>query len=112
MIQRVVLVFLFTSCAANSAQVANIVIATGTAVAAAAINRSQGGCIAACPVGTTCNAATGFCDTLPCRGMCGVNEVCAVRPDGERCMVKGFAPPLATSEDGAAPASKPTDSLW
>jgi hypothetical protein len=52
------------------------VLNTGIALGASAISRSQGGCYAACPAGTTCNEATGYCDPLPCRGECDPFEEC------------------------------------
>ena len=54
----------------------NAALNTGVALGASAISRSQGGCYAACPAGTTCNAATGYCDPLPCRGECDPFEEC------------------------------------
>lgn len=56
--------------------VASAVLNTGVALGASAISRSQGGCYAACPAGTTCNEATGYCDPLPCRGECDPFEEC------------------------------------
>jgi hypothetical protein len=61
---------------AASGAVLNAALNTGVALGASAISRSQGGCYAACPTGTTCNAATGYCDPLPCRGECDPFEEC------------------------------------
>jgi hypothetical protein len=54
----------------------------GDAIGAAAMSRVTGGCIATCPPGTACNAQTGLCDTQPCRGSCGADEIC----QNERCV--------------------------
>ncbi len=59
-----------------SAQVANAAIGTALGLTAAGVSRASGGCYASCPVGTTCNEKTGYCEELPCRGQCGPNEVC------------------------------------
>jgi len=59
-----------------SGALATAVFNTGVALGASAISRSRGGCYAACPVGTTCNTATGYCDPLPCRGECDPFEEC------------------------------------
>ena|SRR6266851_7466034 len=62
--------------------------AVGTAVGltAAGISRANGGCYASCPTGTTCNGATGFCDELPCRGLCSAEEHCEMTPTSWKCM--------------------------
>lgn len=56
--------------------------AIGSAIGASVASRALGGCVAACPPGTSCNEKTGLCDTLPCRGMCQHDEVC----QNERCI--------------------------
>jgi hypothetical protein len=56
--------------------VAAAVLNTTVAVAASGVSRSQGGCYAACPPGTTCDSNTGYCVTLPCRGRCKAHEQC------------------------------------
>jgi len=60
----------------GSGDVASAVINTTIAVAASGVSRSQGGCYAACPTGTTCDPNTGYCVTLPCRGRCKAHEQC------------------------------------
>jgi hypothetical protein len=74
------MVFLLTlpvACqSSGSGEVAEAVINSTLAVASAGVSRSSGGCYAACPVGTTCDAATGYCVTLPCRGRCKAHEQC------------------------------------
>jgi hypothetical protein len=77
--QRLLLTFFvcLTGCSgAATGAVASAVINTSIAAASAGVSRSQGGCYASCPVGTTCNGKTGMCDELPCRGRCSANELC------------------------------------
>lgn len=61
---------------------------TGLALGASAISRSQGGCYAACPTGTTCNRATGYCDPLPCRGECSPFQECIEEKLSYRCVAR------------------------
>ena len=61
---------------------ADIASAVGAAIGSAAVSRAMGGCVAACPPGTACNEATGFCDTRPCRDLCRADEVC----QNDRCV--------------------------
>ncbi len=87
----VVVVTLFVSgfgCAAAGPAVANAALNTAVGVGAAAASRSVGGCYSACPPGTACNQETGYCDALPCRGLCQGNEYCDNSGPLERC-VKG-----------------------
>jgi hypothetical protein len=71
------LVLVLSGCVGNaSGAIATAAFNTGVALGASAISRSQGGCYAACPTGTTCNEATGYCDPLPCRGECAPFEEC------------------------------------
>lgn len=67
-----------SGCVAGAAggAVLNAALNTGVALGTSAVSRSQGGCYAACPAGTRCNAATGYCDPLPCRGECDPYEEC------------------------------------
>jgi hypothetical protein len=64
------------------------VLNTGLALGASAVSRSQGGCYAACPTGTTCNRATGYCDPLPCRGACSPFEECVEEKLSSRCVAR------------------------
>lgn len=66
----------------NPSGAATVAQSVGMAIGAAAISRATGGCIAACPPGTSCNAQTGLCDTQPCRGRCEPDEVC----ENDRCV--------------------------
>jgi hypothetical protein len=72
-------------CAASGAAAASAVVNTAVAVGASGASRAAGGCYAACPVGTQCNTKTGYCDTIPCRGLCQANEHCDQSGPMERC---------------------------
>ena len=60
----------------GSGAVAAAAINTTIGLATAGASRSQGGCYASCPSGTTCDSTTGFCAPLPCRGRCKAHEQC------------------------------------
>lgn len=70
----------------GSGDVASAVINTTIAVAASGVSRSQGGCYAACPTGTTCDASTGYCVSLPCRGQCKAHEQCVEEGIKSKCV--------------------------
>jgi hypothetical protein len=83
----------------------------------AAAQRAAGGCYATCPVGTTCDEATGYCLPLPCRGRCRSDERCVELGLEERCESLALpeggldvrpAPPPATPSD--APRKDPVPS--
>ncbi len=67
--------------------VGDAILMTGIALASSGVSRALGGCYAACPPGTTCNPATGMCDTLPCRGQCGPGQRCVLHPV-EHCVLE------------------------
>ena len=71
----------------GSGGVADAIVNTAIAATASGVSRSNGGCYAACPPGTTCDAATGYCVTLPCRGRCKANEECVENGLEGQCMV-------------------------
>jgi hypothetical protein len=73
---------------AASGAILNAAFNTGVAVGASAVSRSQGGCYAACPAGTTCNKATGYCDPIPCRGECDPFEECIEEKLVYRCVAR------------------------
>jgi hypothetical protein len=79
-----------TSFGTNAAY--NAAIATATGIAAAGISRASGGCYANCPPGTACNSVTGFCEELPCRGLCSTEEHCEMTPTSWKCMPGRSAP--------------------
>jgi hypothetical protein len=59
-------------------------INTGLAVGVAGLAVTQGGCVAQCQPGTTCNAKTGFCEPTPefrCIGGDLKSGLCSNRPD-------------------------------
>ena len=75
-------------------------IMTAVGVGASVQQRKAGGCYANCPPGTSCNPATGYCDELPCRGLC---------PEGQWCDTSGPLPRCVSTKatdlkiDSAAP---------
>ena len=79
-----------TGCAPEAA---TALMGVGGGLTASAINRSQGGCYAICPVGTHCVSSTGLCEERPCRGRCDSDEVCEGSPTiGEHCAKKQPVP--------------------
>jgi hypothetical protein len=87
----VALLVLPAGCATSgSGDVASAVINTTLAVAASGVSRSQGGCYAACPTGTTCEPKTGYCVSLPCRGQCQAHEQCIEDGLRSRCISIGL----------------------
>ncbi|MCP3140146.1 hypothetical protein [Pyxidicoccus xibeiensis] len=72
-------------CRGSEGAVASALINTGIAMGSAAVERAGGGCYAACPSGTTCDSATGYCLALPCRGQCRSDERCVESGVSERC---------------------------
>ncbi len=112
----IVLVVLAGCRGANGA-VVNALINTSIAMGSAAAQRAAGGCYATCPVGTTCDEATGYCLPLPCRGRCRSDERCVELGLEERCESLALpeggldvrpAPPPATPSD--APRKDPVPS--
>ncbi|WNG13473.1 hypothetical protein [Cystobacter fuscus] len=67
------------------------VLNTASALGASAVSRSRGGCYAACPMGTTCDKATGLCEQLPCRGACAPYQECLQEGLVHRCVAQGLA---------------------
>ena len=82
-----VALLVLSGCAGGGA-ILNAAVNTGVALGTSAISRSQGGCYAACPVGTTCNETTGYCDPLPCRGECAPFEQCIEDKLVYRCVAR------------------------
>ena len=66
--------------------VADAIVNTAIAATASGISRANGGCYAACPPGTTCDPATGYCITLPCRGRCKAHEQCVENGIEAQCV--------------------------
>ncbi|QRK04218.1 hypothetical protein JQX13_28545 [Archangium violaceum] len=89
-----VMAVVLSLCGCNGAAggaVLNAALNTGIALGASAASRSSGGCYASCPVGTTCNKATGLCDQIPCRGECDPFEECIEERLTYRCVARGPA---------------------
>jgi hypothetical protein len=74
----------------GSGAAASALINTTIAVAASGVSRSQGGCYAACPTGTTCDKSTGYCVSLPCRGQCKAHEQCVEDGIQGKCIALGL----------------------
>jgi hypothetical protein len=72
---------------------------------AAAISRANGGCYAQCAPGTRCNHVTGYCDDIPCRGVCMQDEVCDTNGLFHRCVSSKV--PLNIVRDSKAPPPTP-----
>lgn len=114
----VVTVLLQMGCVAGGAlgsAALNAALNTGIAVGASAVSRSQGGCYASCPTGTTCNKTTGYCDPIPCRGECDPFEECIEEKLLYRCVARNpgtgtiiVNPPQKPSEQQPS-EQKPTE---
>lgn len=82
--------FLLAACKTGSSNtLQGAAVMTGVALGAAAVERSQGGCIAICTNGTTCNGKTGLCEVLPCRGRCEADQHCEVSFTDSKCVAGG-----------------------
>jgi hypothetical protein len=92
------LLLLLSGCAGASGAVVNAAVNTAIAATASGVSRANGGCYAACPVGTKCNAGTGYCDPLPCNGRCRTDEACEGFGLQEHCV-----PRTAPLQLGPAP---------
>jgi hypothetical protein len=95
--------------AAGSAAI-NAALNTGVALGASAVSRSQGGCYAACPAGTTCNKATGYCDPIPCRGECDPFEECIEEKLIYRCVARSPSNGSIIVNPSQKPAEPPSAS--
>lgn len=104
-------------CRGADGAIASALINTGLAMGSAAVQRASGGCYATCPVGTACDAATGYCEPLPCRDQCRADERCVQLGLEERCESLALpeggldvrpAPPPAPPSD--APRTEPVPS--
>ena len=81
---------------------AEAALVTGIAVGAAAASRAAGGCYAVCSYGTVCNPQTGYCDVLPCRGLCTADQECDMRGPIHTCVPRSAAD-LKIVTDPSAP---------
>jgi hypothetical protein len=83
----VALLALLSGCnSGGSGAAASALINSTIAVASSGVSRSQGGCYASCPTGTTCDPHTGFCVSLPCRGQCKAHEQCVEEGLQSKCV--------------------------
>jgi len=83
-------VMVLTACKTGSPNtIAGAASMSAAAIGVAAVERANGGCIALCTAGTTCNPVKGLCEPLPCRGECGPNEHCEQTFSGSKCVVGG-----------------------
>jgi len=83
-------VMVLTACKTGSPNtIAGAASMSAAAIGVAAVERANGGCIALCTAGTTCNPVKGLCEPLPCRGECGPNEHCEQTFSGSNCVVGG-----------------------
>jgi hypothetical protein len=73
---RLTALLLLAGCATAPGAVEAALSASTAAVMAMPAHRAAYGCFTSCPVGTTCNRATGLCDRPGCNARCGRNEVC------------------------------------
>jgi hypothetical protein len=80
--------------------VASALVVAGTA---SAVSRATGGCYATCQSGTICNAETGFCDVLPCRGLCAEDEDCDESGPVPKCVDKKADIEIRTEKEDSAP---------
>lgn len=87
--------------AAGAGGVGDAIVNTAIAATASGVSRSNGGCYASCPTGTTCDSATGYCVSLPCRGRCKAHEQCVGSGLDEQC--------IATSLPGDVGANPPKE---
>lgn len=85
----------------SSNTLSGAVLMSSLALGSSAVSRAGGGCYAVCQQGESCNARTGFCEPLPCRGQCRSDESCEEGFFGIKCVP---GPALSVSS-GAAPAS-------
>ncbi|HET9554024.1 MAG TPA: hypothetical protein VFP50_13730 [Anaeromyxobacteraceae bacterium] len=74
------------------------ILNTTLAVGAAGVSRANGGCVATCTHGTTCNPRTGFCEAAPPPPP----PQCRVEPGGLRCLPLGV-PAVEQPQAGKEP---------
>jgi hypothetical protein len=79
---------LASGCGAAPDAVVGAIVTTAVAATASGISRANGGCYAGCPPGTVCNSNTGFCEVLPCRGICSEDQVCDETGPIAKCIAK------------------------
>jgi hypothetical protein len=70
----------------GAANAAGVLVNIAIAATASGVRRASGDCYTPCVGGTACNPATGYCEPLPCRGLCGPQERCEQTGRAERCV--------------------------
>jgi hypothetical protein len=104
----VALLVLPLGCQSGGSGAASSALVNATiAVAASGISRSEGGCYASCPTGTTCNPSTGYCVSLPCRGQCKAHEQCVESAITSKCVALGLPGTNVTVEPPQQAKSDP-----
>lgn len=98
MLRSVLLAILLPACAAGV--VAGAAVSTGAAVGLSAVQRKAGGCYAVCTGGTACNPRTGWCERLPCDGLCSPDQHCVASFSESSC-VAGAPSDVVSSAPGS-----------
>lgn len=80
---RLALLLLLMACTPN--MLVGAATTTSAAVTLSAVQRKAGGCYAVCTGGTVCNPRSGFCERLPCDGLCGPDEHCDTSFSQSKC---------------------------
>ena len=62
------------------------VLMSSLALGSSAVSRANGGCYAVCQQGESCNQRTGYCEPLPCHGLCRTDESCEEGFFGIKCV--------------------------
>lgn len=101
------MLLLAIGCGASPDTIAAAVITSAVGVTAAGVSRATGGCFASCPVGTTCNEVTGFCEPLPCRGECKEGEVCDEAGPVPKCVARTADIVIETDQGSSPPPEEP-----
>jgi len=114
--RALIIALVLTACSAGTSSLAGASVITAEAMGAAALSRSQGGCIAMCTNGTVCNPRNGLCERPPCGDTsCGPGEHCEVSYKGNQCVSTTATTGVATQAPGTsgaagiAPINEPPD---
>ena len=70
----------------SSNTVGAAVLMSSLALGSSAVSRANGGCYAVCQQGESCNQQTGYCEPLPCHGLCRTDESCEEGFFGIKCV--------------------------
>ena len=108
--RRFLIMLVLAGCGGNSANVVGAIMTTAVAATASGISRANGGCYAGCPPGTVCNENTGFCEVLPCRGLCSEDQACDESGPVAKCVARAADIVITTEkEDEGVPESQPPE---